>query len=197
MASAFGREFAPDALSAVSGFTDGEVERALWELADAGLIYRRSSTASPRFAFKHALIQDAAYDSLLKTDRQSLHRRIGEHLEGQQSESDVITLEVLAHHYTEARLPGRPCEYWYRAGRRSLAQSANAEAIATLTRGLAVVQQIEDPVERSRAELTFATLMGNALMAVKGYGSPEVGEVFDQRARCARRKAARRGSFRS
>jgi class 3 adenylate cyclase/tetratricopeptide (TPR) repeat protein len=184
VASAFGREFAPDALSAVSGFTDGEVERALWELADAGLIYRRSSTASPRFAFKHALIQDAAYDSLLKTDRQSLHRRIGEHLEGQQSESDV-TLEVLAHHYTEARLPGKAVQYWYRAGKRSLAQSANAEAIATLTRGLAVVQQIEDPVERSRAELTLATLMGNALMAVKGYGSPEVGEVFDRaRALC-------------
>ena len=185
MASAFGREFAPDGLSAVSGFTDEEVERALWELADAGLIYRRSSTASPRFAFKHALIQDAAYDSLLKTDRQSLHRRIAEYLERQQSESDVIAFEVLAHHYTEARLPSKAVQYWHRAGKRSLAQSANVEAIANLTRGLAVVQQIEDPVERSRAELTLAILMGNALMAVKGYGSPEVGEVFDRaRALC-------------
>jgi class 3 adenylate cyclase/tetratricopeptide (TPR) repeat protein len=185
VASAFGREFASDALSAVSGLTDVEVETALRELSDAGLIYRRSSTASPRFAFKHALVQDAAYDSLLKTDRQSLHRRIAEHLGGQQSESDVITLEVLAHHYTEARLPAKAVQYWYQAGKRSLAQSANAEAIATLTRGLSVVQQIEDPVERSRAELTLAILMGNALMAVKGYGSPEVGEVFDRaRALC-------------
>ena len=180
VASAVGREFAPEALSAVSGFTDARVERALRELSNAGLIYRRSSTAGPRFAFKHALIQDAAYDSLLKTDRQSLHRRIAEHLERHQSESDVITFEVLAHHYTEARLPSKAVQYWYQAGKRSLAQSANAEAIATLTRGLAMVRQIEDFAERSRAELTLAILMGNALMAVKGYTSPEVGEVFDR-----------------
>ena len=185
VASAFGREFAPDALSAVSGFTDARVERALRELSDAGLIYRRSSTGSSRFAFKHALIQDAAYDSLLKTDRQSLHRQIAEHLEGQQSESDGVTLEVLAHHYTEARLSAKAVQYWYQAGKRSLVQSANAEAIATLSRGLGLVQQIEDPVERSRAEVTLAILMGNALMAVKGNGSPEVGEVFDRaRALC-------------
>ena len=185
VASAFGRDFAPDALSAVSGFTKARVETALRQLSDAGLIYRRSSTAGPRFAFKHALIQDAAYDSLLKTDRQSLHRRIAEHLERQQSESDVIAFEVLAHHYTEARLPSKAVQYWHKAGKRSLAQSANVEAIATLTRGLVVVQQIEDPAERSRADLTLAILMGNALMAVKGYGSPEVGEVFDRaRALC-------------
>ena len=101
------------------------------------------------------------------------------------SPNRTSTLEVLAHHYTEARLPAKAVQYWYQAGKRSLAQSANAEAIATLTRGLVVVQQIEDPVERSRAELTLAILMGNALMAVKGYGSPEVGEVFDRaRALC-------------
>ena len=185
VASAFGRDFAPDALSAVSGFTKARVETALRQLSDAGLIYRRSSTAGPRFAFKHALIQDAAYNSLLKTDRQSLHRRIAEHLERQQSKSDVIAFEVLAHHYTEARLPSKAVQYWHKAGKRSLAQSANVEAIATLTRGLVVVQQIEDPAERSRADLTLAILMGNALMAVKGYGSPEVGEVFDRaRALC-------------
>jgi class 3 adenylate cyclase/tetratricopeptide (TPR) repeat protein len=180
VASAFGRDFAPDALSAVSGFTEARVETALRQLSDAGLIYRRSSTVGPRFAFKHALIQDAAYDSLLKTDRQSLHRRIAEHLENQRSDSDIITLEVLAHHYTEARLPAKAVQYCYQAGKRSLAQSANAEAIATLSRGLGLVQQIEDPVERSRAELILAILMGNALMAVKGYTSPEVGEVFDR-----------------
>ena len=185
VASAFGREFAPEALSAVSGFTDARVERALRELSNAGLIYRRSSTAGPRFAFKHALIQEAAYDSLLKTDRQSLHRGIAEHLERHQFESDVITFEVLAHHYTEARLPAKAVQYCYLAGRRSLAQSANAEAIATLSRGLGLVEQIEDPAERSRAELTLSILKGNALMAVKGYTAPEVGELFDRaRALC-------------
>jgi class 3 adenylate cyclase/tetratricopeptide (TPR) repeat protein len=185
VASAFGRDFASDALSAVSGFADALVERALRELSDAGLIYRRSSTAGPRFAFKHALIQDAAYDSLLRTDRQSIHRRIAEHLERQRSESDVITLEVLAHHYAEARLPAKAVQYCYLAGRRSLAQSANAEAIATLSRGLGLVEQIEDPAERSRAELTLKILLGNALMAVKGYTAPEVGELFDRaRALC-------------
>jgi class 3 adenylate cyclase/tetratricopeptide (TPR) repeat protein len=185
VASAFGREFAPEALSAVSGFADARVERALRELSNAGLIYRRSSTAGPRFAFKHALIQEAAYDSLLKTDRQLLHRGIAEHLERHQFESDVITFEVLAHHYTEARLPAKAVQYCYLAGRRSLAQSANAEAIATLSRGLGLVEQIEDPAERSRAELTLSILKGNALMAVKGYTAPEVGELFDRaRALC-------------
>jgi predicted ATPase len=122
--AALGREFSYEKLAAVAGRSDDELRDALDQLAGAGLLFRRGTSLRVTFVFKHALIQDAAYSTLLRGQRQALHARIGNMLKDQFPEIAVTEPETLAHHYTQAGLLDIAIDYWRKAGERALRRSA-------------------------------------------------------------------------
>ncbi len=125
--------------------------------------------------FKHALIQDTAYQSLLKSTRQQYHRQIAQVLEARFPETIEIQPELVAHHYTEAGLIEQAIPYWQQAGEQSQPSARLMwKRLAHLTRGLEVLKALPDTPERIQQELTLQTTLGLALIAVKGYAAPEV-----------------------
>jgi predicted ATPase/class 3 adenylate cyclase len=168
-----GREFSYEVLSAVSNMEDQALKQALAQLVEAEMLYQ-SSLPSSRYVFKHALIQEAAYDAILKSSRQDQHRRIAEVLT--QKFPDLIEKqpELIAHHYTEGDLSDRAVGYWQRAGQRALARAANVEAIAHLERALefTLAQPPSDARDKQELELLMGLLA--AYMAIKGWASHEV-----------------------
>jgi predicted ATPase len=127
--------------------------------------------------FKHALIQDAAYQSLLKRTRQHYHTEVAALLSKQFAEAMDTNPEILAHHYSEAGDKDRAMDYWLRAGQMALQRSANHEAIGHLNKGLALLPEGD---EKASQELAMQRLLGTAYMATKGYGAPETAETFDR-----------------
>jgi predicted ATPase len=128
--------------------------------------------------FKHALIQDAAYQSLLRRTRQQYHQRIAQVLAAQFPDMVDAQPELLAQHYTEAGQSARAITYWQRAGERALQRSANLEAISHLTKGLEVLRTLPDSPERLQHELDLQITLGQALTVTKGYAAPEVGHTY-------------------
>jgi len=128
--------------------------------------------------FKHALIQDAAYASLLKRTRQQYHQQIAQMLEAEFPETVGAEPELVAHHYTEAGLNEQAVGYWHQAGKRATQRSANVEAINHLTKGLEVLMTLPDTLERARQELDLQTTLGPVLMAVKGQSSPDTERAY-------------------
>jgi predicted ATPase len=134
---------------------------------------------------KHALIQDAAYASLLKRTRQQYHQQIAQLLEARFPETVAAEPELLAHHYTEAGCHAQAVGYWQQAGTRVLQRSANAEAIAHAQHGLELLAALPDTPQRTQYELDFLTTLGPALMATKGYAASEVVQAYTRtRALC-------------
>jgi class 3 adenylate cyclase/predicted ATPase len=176
--AAIGREFAYEVLAAVVPLRRAELETALHQLVEAELLFRRGQPPEMRYVFKHALIQDAAYQSLLKNTRQQLHMRIAQVLEAQFPAICTAEPEVLGHHYTEAGLHEQAVTCWQRAGERAVARSANVEAIAHFTRGLEAHTALPDSAERHERELTLQLALGRSWMASKGYAAPEVRHVY-------------------
>src|SRR5262249_2270844 len=152
--------FAYDLLQAVSSVDERTLQQGLARLVEAELVYQRGLPPRSRYTFKHALIQDAAYQSLLKSTRQQYHQRGAQVLDTQFAELAETQPELLAHHYTEAGLNAPAVGYWQRAGERAIQRSAHAEAINHLTRGLDVLQALPDTPERSRQELLLQTTLG-------------------------------------
>jgi predicted ATPase len=146
------------------------------------LVYQHGVLPQATYLFKHALVQDTAYQSLLRSTRQQYHQRIAQVLTEYFPATVEAQPELLAHHYTEAGLSQHAVTYWQRAGQRALERSAHIEAIAHLTQGLALLQALPDSPERAQHELHVQTTLGPALMALKGWGAPEV-EVAYTRAR--------------
>jgi predicted ATPase len=142
------------------------------------LLYQRGVPPQATYLFKHALIQEAAYQSLLKSTRQQYHQRIAQVLAEQFSDIAETQPELLAHHYTEAGLNEPGVGYWQRAGERAIQRSAHVEAIGHLTKGLGVLQALPDTLERTRQEILLQTTLGPELMAVKGYAAPEVEHAY-------------------
>jgi predicted ATPase len=131
-----------------------------------------------RYIFRHALLEDALYNALVKGTRQQFHRRIAEVLESRPLQTTKTQPELLAHHFTEAGLTEQAIGYWLEAGLRSRERSAEIEAISHLTRGHALVQTLGDSPERDARELELLTPLGTAYIASRGYAAPEVGPVF-------------------
>jgi len=179
-AACIGREFSSELLTSIID-TPG-LDEKLDQLVDSGLIFRRGSRDQGRFVFKHALVQDAAYESLLKARRRLLHARIAKLLEDEYSDRGDIEPELLAHHYTEADLAEPALRYWLRAGQQSTRQCAHAEAIAHLRRGLSIVDTLPQSEEKNRSEIEFRKVLGVPLMNKEGAASPVVFENY-QRAR--------------
>jgi predicted ATPase len=141
-------------------------------------VYQHGLPPQATYVFKHALIQEAAYQSLLKSTRQQSHQRIAQVLEAQFADTVATQPELLAYHYTEAGLPAQALPYWQRAGERALERSANIEAIGHLTKGLELLKTLPDTVEYAHQELTLQVTQGTAFIATKGYAAPEVEQTY-------------------
>jgi TOMM system kinase/cyclase fusion protein len=178
LGATLGREFSYALLQAVSLWDEATIRLGLQQLVEAELLYQRGLPPQATYVFKHALIQDVAYQSLLKSTRQQHHQRIAQVVETQFPEVVATQPEQLAYHYTEAGLAAQAIPYWQQAGKRALERSAHLEAIAHLTQGLALLQTRPDAPERLQQELDFQITLGPALMATKGYAAPEVEHAY-------------------
>ena len=176
--AAIGREFSYQLLRAVSRLPDDELKAALARLVDSELVFQRGTPPEAIFSFKHALVQDAAHGSLLRSSRQQLHAQIARALEIHSPELTDSRPELLAQHYAEAGLVEKSVACWGKAGHGSVARSAMAEAAAQFRRGLDQLALLPDDPERRQQELEFCSALGTALMAVKGYAAPETGDAY-------------------
>ena len=154
------------------------LQAGLRQLVAAELLYQRGRPPRARYVFKHALIQDAAYASLLKSTRQQIHQRTAQVLEAQFPEMVATQPELLAHHLTEAGRSAQAVGYWQRAGERAVARSAHLEAISQLTTGLAVLETLPETAERIQQELRLLITLGPALMMTKGFAAPEAEHAY-------------------
>ena len=176
--AAIGREFDDVLIRSVVHGTDAELDRALARLTEAGLLFRRGEPPALSYAFKHALVQDAAYESLLKSRRLALHQAIAEAIERVLPQVEATEPEVLARHYTASALPQRALPYWLRAGRQARERSAYAEAKAHLNRGLELVRRLPASAELVGYEIDLLTNLGAVEQAVSGLASSATEAVF-------------------
>src|SRR5262249_39997909 len=178
LAAVIGRQFAYDLLSTVSQLDEATLQRELGRLVEAEIVYQRGLPPQSIYVFKHALIQDAAYESLLRSTRQQYHQRIAQVLEEQFPETAETQPELLAHHYTEAGLTEKAVHYWYKVGQSASQRSAHAEALSHLRRGLALLQMLPETPERTRREVDMLIALGASLIATKGYGASEAEQTY-------------------
>jgi predicted ATPase/class 3 adenylate cyclase len=173
-----GREFSHELLAAVAGLPEMALAQGLDELVSAGLAFRRGSAPEATYSFKHALVQDAAYVSLLRGTRQKLHARIADVLEERWSDVVESQPELLAHHFTQAGLTERAAEYWQRAGERALRRSAVAEAEGHLSKSVDLVRTLPESRTRAERELHLQTMLGQACIARHGHAAPETAAAY-------------------
>jgi tetratricopeptide (TPR) repeat protein len=169
-----GREFSYELLASVSPHKGGEFEDELEQLVGTGLVFRRGSPPDATYTFKHALVQDAAYESLLKSKRQQLHAQIAEALENEFHERVANQPELLAHHHTEAGHLTRAIPLWRQAGESALARVALQEAVAYLQKGLAIVDRLGPSADRDNLELSLREPLHSARLRWHGWAAPEV-----------------------
>jgi predicted ATPase len=180
IAAAIGREFSHALLAAVMRQREAELRSALDRLIEAGLLFRRGVPPHATYLFKHALVQDAAYGTLLREPRRTLHARIAETIESEFAEIAESRPELLARHWTEAGLIEKAAGFWGKAGQRSLARSALVEAAEQLTRALDQIATLPGtPVVRGE-QIKLQVALVNALMHVKGYAAPEPKAALEQ-----------------
>jgi class 3 adenylate cyclase/predicted ATPase len=178
IAAVIGREFSYDLLSAASRIDQDDLLPALSLLEQADIIYRVDVSPFVRFAFKHVLLRDAIYDSLLRSKKQQIHADIAAVLE-----NDLLAgnqPEVLAHHYQEAGQHQQAIRCWFGAGQRALAHSANVEAIANYRKALQLLSALPETPERTKQEIDIQLALGIPLIAVQGYASAETREAFSR-----------------
>jgi class 3 adenylate cyclase/predicted ATPase len=178
LGAVLGRKFAYEVLRAVAPLDEATLQHGLAQLVEAELLYQRGLLPQATYLFKHALIQDVAYQSLLKSTRQQYHQRIAQVLEAQFPDTVMSQPELLAHHYTEACLLAQAVLYWQQAGQRALQGSAYVEAVAHLTQGLAVLTPLPETPARRQQELDLQVALGTALRVTKGNAAPEVERAY-------------------
>ena len=179
-AAVIGRQFAYDLLSTVSPLDEVTLQRELGRLVEVEIVYQRGVPPQATYVFKHALIQDAAYQSLLKSTRQHYHHRIAEVLEAQCPQTAEAQPELLAQHYTEAGLIEHAILYWQQAGQRASDRSANLEAISHFTTGIELLKTLPETLAHTKQSLTLYIALGAALQVAKGLGAPEVEDAYIQ-----------------
>lgn len=173
-----GREFPYELLAGVCNLPEEQLRVALTALVGSELVFERGMPPQAVYTFKHALVQDAAYQSLLRNTRQQYHERIARVMEARFPETAENEPELLAYHYTEADLSQQAIEYWQRAGTRAVERSAYMESIAHLNRALGVTGTLPDRHQRAEKELAINLALGPALMASKGWGALEVEKTY-------------------
>lgn len=175
-----GREFDHELLAAVVPLPEADLAAALDRLVAAELVFRRGIPPATTYIFKHALVRDAAYQSLLRKSRQDLHANIANALEKGFPHTFEARPELVARHFDEAGLFEEAVGYWLRAGRLSAARSANVEAIAHLRSGLLSLAALPPGEPRSRLELSLQLALGGPLLATKGFASSHVEAVYQR-----------------
>jgi class 3 adenylate cyclase/predicted ATPase len=174
----FGRWFRYTSLRAVAGLPEDELQASLARLVTSELVFQSGTPPDAVYTFKHALVQDAAYSSLLRTVRKELHGRIAEVLENLSPELIDSRPELFARHYVEAGLVEKSVFYWRKAGHRSVARAAIVEAAAQFQKGLDQLALLPENPERQRQELEFYSSLSAALRAAKGQAAPETGRAY-------------------
>jgi len=176
--AAIGREFSYPLVRALVGRDESALKHGLAQLEQAGLVFRRGEPPEAVYSFKHVLVRDAAYESLLKSRRQQLHGQIARALE--QGFADVVASqpEIVAHHFTAAGLVEPAIDYWLKAVQQAARRSANAEALNHLARGLELLPNIDDQMLRNKSELLLQTSLGNSLRATKGWSFGSVKHAY-------------------
>jgi tetratricopeptide (TPR) repeat protein len=177
-AAVIGRQFSYELLQVVSQLDAATLQQELGRLVEAEIVYHRGVPPQATYTFKHALIQDAAYESLLKRTRQRYHQRIAQVLAERFPATAETQPELLAHHYTEAGLAEQAIPYWQWAGQCAIARSANLEAISHLTKSLELLTTLPDTPEHRQQELDVQTTLGHVLSDTKGLAAPEVGAAY-------------------
>jgi tetratricopeptide (TPR) repeat protein len=173
-----GRSFSHELISAVAQMPQQKLDEALEQLESAELIFRRGTPPDAEYTFKHALVQDAAYSTLLRSGRQQLHGRIVAALESQFIEIVAAQPQLVAQHCTQAALVDKAINYWLKAGQQALARSAMTEAVAQLQKGLDLLASLPDSPWHREQELELLLALGRALIAAKGYTAPVIGETL-------------------
>ncbi|PZD72706.1 Adenylate cyclase 1 [Acaryochloris thomasi RCC1774] len=180
LGATIGREFNYELIAAASSWDLGALRHGLEQLVQAGLLYQQGIPPQASYHFKHALIQDAAYQSLLKSRRQSYHLHIAEVLETQLPNALEGRLELLAHHYEEAGRDDSAVLYYMQAGKRAVLRSACVEAISHLTQGLTLLQKLPYTPDRDQRELELQIYLAPAYMATRGWAATEVEQTCDR-----------------
>ena len=175
-----GRDFSYPLVRSVAAIEDAPLQMALERLAEADILLVRGLSPESEYRFKHALIQDAAYENLLKSRRQVLHCRVAEVLLDQFPTTAAAEPELLAHHFTQAGLAEAAIEWWGKAGQRSLERSALVEAVEQITRALDQIATLPATSVRRREQIKLQVGLANALMHVKGYAAPETEAAWEQ-----------------
>ena len=178
--AALGRQFSHELIDAVARMPPAHLDEALEQLVRAELIYRRGTPPEAEYTFKHALVQDVAYDTLLRSRRRQLHANIAATLEDRFPEIVEAQPALIAHHSTEAGLMEKAIDSWLAAGRQAWGRSMLAEAVALFHRGLALVPALPDTDWRRQREFDLQIALGQALVASRGWGMPELGEVYSR-----------------
>jgi class 3 adenylate cyclase/predicted ATPase len=174
-----GREFSFEMMQALTGLPAKRLELALAELTQAGIIVAHGQFPLATYTFKHALVQDAAYTSLLRERRKAIHLRLAEELEHEQ-EKETVEPQLIARHYAEAGLPEKSVRYYRQAAVRATGRSALAEMVSHLRNALAQVVSLSESPERGRLELHLQLLLGSALIDAQGSGSEGVRTTFER-----------------
>jgi class 3 adenylate cyclase/predicted ATPase len=177
-AAVLGREFGYPLLAAMVGMDEAALRQGLGRLVDAEILFARGEPPTATYTFKHALIQETAYQSLLKRTRQQLHARVAQVLEERFSERVASEPEVIARHYDQAGLAAQASAHYQRAGEQATQRSANEEAIGHLRRALDLVGTLPETRERNQMELGLQMAIGAPLTAARGWSHPEYERTF-------------------
>ena len=180
LCSILGREFTYEMLLAIQPQGEQMLQQGLRQLVESELLYQRGVLPKATFIFKHALIQETAYQSMLKNTRRRYHQKIAEVLVKQFPDLAAAQPEIIAHHYSEAGLKTEAISYWQQAGQRAVERFANQEAIAHLTKGLELLKDQPDNPEHTRQELMLQLAMGPTLSSLKGFAALEVEAAFSR-----------------
>ena len=178
IAAVIGREFSYDLLALASRTGENDLRSALSLLEEADIIHRLDISPSNRFVFKHVLLRDAVYNSLLRGKRREIHADIAAVLEDHFAELVENQPEILAHHYSEGGNNQSAIRWWRKSGRRALANSANVEAISHFRNALQLLSALPDTSERTKEEIEIQLALGIPLIAVRGYAAAETREAF-------------------
>jgi len=180
ISATIGREFPLDLLEAVAPYPKHEVGVAIDQLLRTGLVFQRGSVTPKTYIFKHALVQDAAYASMLRHERRDLHCRIAEALCTKFVDLAQNAPELVAHHYTEARETTPAISYWLKAGRLASSRTAFVEAITHFQIALKLLSQLPESVERDELELQLQQSLASAFIAARGFGAVETTKAFNR-----------------
>jgi len=185
--AAIGRQFSFELLAASAAQNQPKLEAAIAALVEASLVFQRGAPQQASFLFKHALVQDAAYGTLLRAQRQLLHARIADALVAARREDAAAAPEIIAHHLERAGRSQEAVSYWRQAGERAVRRAAKREAIEHFRRALEMLETRPESAERLRIELAVLSQLGPALMSVYGWSAPEAGEIVERAAKIGHR----------